>query len=231
MAATGEASFTGRVKLGRAGLIRRVRWRDAVLARGAAVVVRSERGTELATLIDEPSPAGDTEPVDESRVSEEVRYLRPATPRDHERISSEIPTAEAEGLEFFKAQVGQLELPMNPVEVEQVLGGERMIFFFTSEKRVDFRGLVRILAQRFRTRVELRRVNPRELAVLQGGLGICGREICCKCWLAELLPVTIKMARLQQRPISVDSNLGTCGRLRCCLRYELENYGGCCKGS
>ena len=115
-------------------------------------------------------------------------------------------------------------LSMNLVSVERQFDHKKITFFFTAEKRVDFRELVRDLASIFRTRIELRQIGVRDEARLKGGLGICGREFCCSSFLHEFVPVTLKMAKVQQLPLNPGKLSGPCGRLRCCLTYEQESY-------
>ncbi len=115
-------------------------------------------------------------------------------------------------------------LRMSLVSVERQFDHKKITFFFTAEKRVDFRELVRDLAGIFRTRIELRQIGVRDEARLKGGLGICGREFCCSSFLHEFVPVTLKMAKVQQLPLNPGKLSGPCGRLRCCLTYENEIY-------
>ncbi len=115
-------------------------------------------------------------------------------------------------------------LAMNLVTVERQFDHKKITFFFTAEKRVDFRELVRDLASIFRTRIELRQIGVRDEARLKGGLGICGREYCCSGFLHEFVPVTLKMAKVQQLPLNPAKLSGPCGRLRCCMTYENEVY-------
>ncbi len=115
-------------------------------------------------------------------------------------------------------------LKMNLVSVERQFDHKKITFFFTAEKRVDFRELVRDLASVFRTRIELRQIGVRDEARLKGGLGVCGREFCCSSFLHEFVPVTLKMAKVQQLPLNPGKLSGPCGRLRCCLTYEQESY-------
>jgi hypothetical protein len=118
----------------------------------------------------------------------------------------------------------QLELYMKIVTVEHLLGGERVIYYFMADGRVDFRGLVRELADRHQTRIEMRQVGPRDEARLVADYEICGRECCCKNFLKTLRPVTMKMAKIQKATLDLSKVSGRCGRLRCCLRYEHEGY-------
>ena len=115
-------------------------------------------------------------------------------------------------------------LKMNLVTVERQFDHKKITFYFTAEKRVDFRELVRDLAGIFRTRIELRQIGVRDEARLKGGLGVCGREFCCSTFLHEFIPVTLKMAKVQQLPLNPGKLSGPCGRLRCCLTYENEVY-------
>lgn len=115
-------------------------------------------------------------------------------------------------------------LKMNLVTVERQFDHKKITFYFTADKRVDFRELVRDLAGVFRTRIELRQIGVRDEARLKGGLGICGREFCCSGFLQEFIPVTLKMAKVQQLPLNPSKLSGPCGRLRCCMTYENEVY-------
>jgi len=116
------------------------------------------------------------------------------------------------------------KLKMNLVTVERQFDHKKITFYFTAGKRVDFRELVRDLAGIFRTRIELRQIGVRDEARLKGGLGVCGREFCCSTFLHEFVPVTLKMAKIQQLPLNPSKLSGPCGRLRCCLTYENEVY-------
>jgi cell fate regulator YaaT (PSP1 superfamily) len=116
------------------------------------------------------------------------------------------------------------KLKMNLVTVERQFDHKKITFYFTAEKRVDFRELVRDLAGIFRTRIELRQIGVRDEARLKGGLGVCGREFCCSTFLHDFVPVTLKMAKVQQLPLNPGKLSGPCGRLRCCLTYENEIY-------
>lgn len=229
------------------------------LRRGTHVVVRSDRGVEIATLVEDAREEG-APPVRlkdsdawmrmgadeflaalkaeqaakvaavavESAPDErgaEVSFLRRATPADLERANAILEQDEADEFAFFAARVEEMGLPMKPVQVEHLLGGEKILFFYTSEERVDFRGLLRALVARFPAKIELRRIPPREAAAMAGGIGVCGKELCCSTHLKVLKPVTMQMANAQggeRRAGSSDSNLGLCGRLKCCLRYELD---------
>jgi len=123
-------------------------------------------------------------------------------------------------------------LAMKLARVEQLLDGSRLVFYYTSEGRVDFRELVRDLAAHFRTRIEMRQIGVRDEAKMLGGYGPCGRPLCCTTWLPSFEPITIKMAKQQNLSLNPSKLSGMCGRLKCCLRYELPNgkgvkHGGC----
>ncbi len=121
-------------------------------------------------------------------------------------------------------KIQKRNLKMQLVSVERQFDRNKITFFFTAEKRVDFRLLVKDLAAIFRTRIELRQIGVRDEAKMKGGLGLCGRELCCSTFMHEFSPVTLKMAKTQQLPLSPNKLSGLCGRLRCCLTYEHATY-------
>jgi cell fate regulator YaaT (PSP1 superfamily) len=126
--------------------------------------------------------------------------------------------------------IRQLKLPMKLSRVEQVFDGGRLIFYFTAEGRIDFRELVRLLAAEFRTRIEMRQIGVRDEARMIGGYGSCGRPLCCTTWLQAFDPVSIRMAKQQDLALNPSKLSGLCGRLKCCLRYELPNARGELRG-
>ena len=119
-----------------------------------------------------------------------------------------------------------VEVGIDLSRVEQPFDGSRLVFYFTAEARVDFRELVRELAGRFRTRIEMRQIGVRDEAKMLGGYGSCGRPLCCSTWLTSFEPVSIKMAKQQDLSLNPSKLSGLCGRLKCCLRYELPNSKG-----
>jgi cell fate regulator YaaT (PSP1 superfamily) len=127
-------------------------------------------------------------------------------------------------------RIRELNLPMKLSRVEQVFDGSRLVFYFTAEGRVDFRELVRLLAGEFRTRIEMRQIGVRDEARMLGGYGSCGRPLCCTTWLETFEPVSIKMAKQQDLALNPSKLSGLCGRLKCCLRYELPNAKGELRG-
>jgi cell fate regulator YaaT (PSP1 superfamily) len=131
---------------------------------------------------------------------------------------------EAESFHVARQAIDRLGLSMKLVDVEWQLDRNKVTFYFTADQRVDFRQLVRDLAGRFRTRVELRQIGARDEAARIGGIGSCGRELCCSTWLQEFQPVSTQAAKVQNLPLNPSRLSGQCGRLKCCLNYELEQY-------
>ncbi|QXD16616.1 Signal peptidase-like protein [Rhodocaloribacter litoris] len=131
---------------------------------------------------------------------------------------------EAETFLIGRRAIERMNLPMKLVDVEWQFDHKKVTFYFTAEHRVDFRALVRELARRFRTRVELRQIGARDEAARIGGIGSCGRELCCSTWLQSFKPVTTQSAKVQNLPLNPVRLSGQCGRLKCCLNYELEQY-------
>jgi cell fate regulator YaaT (PSP1 superfamily) len=139
---------------------------------------------------------------------------------------------EREAFRIGALKIREHGLPMKLARVEQLFDGSRLLFYFTAETRVDFRELVRELAAEFRTRIEMRQIGVRDEAKIIGGYGTCGRPLCCTTFLTSFEPVSIKMAKQQELSLNPSKLSGLCGRLKCCLRYELPNakgvvHGGC----
>ncbi len=137
---------------------------------------------------------------------------------------------EREARRYAVDRIRALELPMKLSKVEALLDGSRLIFYFTAESRIDFRELVRDLGARFHTRIEMRQIGIRDEARLLGGYGSCGRPLCCTTWLNGFQPVSIRMAKQQDLALNPSKLSGLCGRLKCCLRYELPNSKGVVRG-
>jgi len=151
------------------------------------------------------------------------QVLRIARPEDMEALDRNR-AREERAFQTCKERIVRRDVEMKLVDAEYQLDGNRLTFFFTAEKRVDFRDLVKDLASTFRTRIELRQIGPRDEAGRIGGMGTCGRELCCATWLREFEPITLKMAKDQGLSPSPSKISGACGRLKCCLRYELDFY-------
>lgn len=182
------------------------------------VVVKTARGLELGRVTIAPRQ------VLASEVTQELKpVVRKAEPEDIKR-AKELEAKEAEALAECSKLIAKLGLPMKLLGAEYNLEGNRLTFFFSAEERVDFRELVRELSARFKKKIELRQLGPRDEARLLGGFGRCGRQLCCVDFLAELSPVSIKMAKEQDLPLNPMKISGICGRLLCCLAYESEQY-------
>jgi cell fate regulator YaaT (PSP1 superfamily) len=188
------------------------------LEKGEQVIVDTVRGLELAKVASEPHPVSDAEVVGELKP-----VIRRAEPADFERMRL-LGARHDEVMDRCAAKVQEHGLPMRLVKAEYSFDGSRLTFYFTSEKRVDFRVLVRDLARAFKTRIELRQIGPRDEAKLLGGIGPCGRLLCCATFLPDYARVSIKMAKDQDLPLNPTKISGVCGRLLCCLSYEHEQY-------
>lgn len=160
---------------------------------------------------------------DEQLITELKPVIRIATPEDHEqrRIYRE---KEKEAYKICEAKIEEHGLVMKLVEVEYAFNGSKIMFYFTADGRVDFRELVKDLAGIFKTRIELRQIGVRDEAKMLGGLGICGRPICCSSFLSDFIPVSIKMAKEQNLSLNQTKISGICGRLMCCLKFEQSGY-------
>jgi cell fate regulator YaaT (PSP1 superfamily) len=182
------------------------------------VVVKTARGLELGRVVIAPTQ------VLASEVTEPLKpVVRKAEPEDIER-AQEFEDKVGEALAECGKLIAKLGLPMKLLGAEYNLDGSRLTFFFSATERVDFRELVRQLNSRFKVRVELRQLGPRDEAKVVGGFGRCGRPLCCMNFLTEFSPVSIKMAKEQDLPLNPLKISGVCGRLLCCLAYESEQY-------
>ena len=182
------------------------------------VVVETAHGLDMGQVVIAPGQ------VLASELNESLKpVVRKAEPEDIERVQ-EFADKEREALAECAKLVAKLNLPMKLISAEYNLDGSHLAVFFTAEERVDFRELVRELTSRFKIRVELRQVGPRDEAKLIGGFGRCGRPLCCMSFLDEFAPVSIRMAKEQNLPLNPLKISGACGRLLCCLVYENEQY-------
>lgn len=183
---------------------------------GDAVVVETVRGLEYGSVVTGPVEI-EIEPANLKPV------VRKATPEDTRQALANREK-ERQAFRICQEKIAAHGLPMKLIGVDYVLDGSRIIFYFTAEGRVDFRQLVRDLAGVFKTRIELRQVGVRDEAKMLGGIGPCGRELCCGTWLSEFAPISIKMAKGQHLVLNPAKISGICGRLMCCLRFEAPNY-------
>jgi cell fate regulator YaaT (PSP1 superfamily) len=192
------------------------------------VVVQNEAGTALGVAVRAiPQLDARRRPPDDSP----LKVVRLATREDVvARLKHQHREQEAHRIALLK--IRERGLGMKLARVEQAFDGSRLVFYFTADGRVDFRDLVRELAAEFRTRIEMRQIGVRDEAKLYGGYGSCGRPLCCTTFLQSFEPVSIKMAKQQDLSLNPSKLSGLCGRLKCCLRYELPNakgvvHGGC----
>ena len=183
------------------------------------VVVQTDKGQEFGWVVREPKGLVFLQPDDEPLLT----IIRKATTSDFGRweINKEM---EQEAFKLARTKARELDLKMKIVDSHYTFDRSRVIVTFGAEGRVDFRPLLRGLGSELRCRVELRQVGERDVAKLTGGIGRCGRVLCCSTWLTKFDAVGIRMAKEQALPISAEGLAGACGRLRCCLRYEYEEY-------
>lgn len=188
-------------------------------ARGDRVIVRTERGLEIGEVLLEAS-----ERV-LSRLNDppQGQILRRMT-ADDEREATRIRRQATQEIEICERIVAELGLQMDLVDVERVFGGERIIVYYLADGRVDFRELVKRLAAEFHTRIEMRQIGVRDEAKLLADYGDCGQSVCCNTHLVTIPPVSMKMAKLQKATLDPAKISGRCGRLKCCLRYEFDQY-------
>ena len=182
------------------------------------VIVETAQGTEYAQCV-----SGNHEVADSAVVPPLRPLVRIATENDR-RTFEYNKSREKDAFATCQKKIAEHRLDMKLVRVESNFDGSKIIFFFTSEGRVDFRELVRDLASVFRARIELRQIGVRDEAKMLGGLGICGRPFCCAQFLDDFIPVSIKMAKTQNLSLNPTKISGTCGRLMCCLKYEQDAY-------
>jgi cell fate regulator YaaT (PSP1 superfamily) len=187
-------------------------------AEGDRVIVETERGTELGKVVQSPHEVTDADLVAPLkpvvRVADEQDLLQ----------ADELAAKEHEAMIIFREMVEEQGLDMKAVDVEYLLDGERIVFYFSSDERVDFRQLVKDLATRFRSRIDMRQVGVRDEARAVGGVGHCGQMLCCVRFGGDFQPVSIRMAKEQDLPLNPLKISGLCGRLMCCLRYEFDAY-------
>lgn len=185
---------------------------------GQYVIVETVRGVEAGRVVIASKKLVESELTDPLKP-----VLRLAT-EDELRMLLSYKSKEKEALVRCHERIQHHSLPMKLVEAEYTFDGSRLTFYFTADERVDFRALVRDLAAQFRTRIELRQIGARDQAKLQGGVGPCGKTLCCSSWITDFGIVSIKMAKEQGLPLNPTKISGVCGRLMCCLSYENDNY-------
>ncbi len=193
---------------------------DFQLEKGDAVIVETVRGIEFGEVA-----LGKREVEDDQLQLPLKKVIRIANQED-KNVYTNNKQKEKEALELCKEKVRMHNLPMRLIDVEYTFDMGKIIFYFTAESRVDFRELVKDLASIFKTRIELRQIGVRDEAKMLGGIGTCGRVLCCNNFLGDFEPVSIRMAKEQNLSLNPTKISGICGRLMCCLKYESELYEG-----
>lgn len=192
---------------------------DTVYARNQEVIIETERGLEIGEILCESTPRA----LEHLQEPTRGRILRPVSDADRDQL---LRSQEREDDAFHRCKdfIRERRLQMELVDVEQLFGGERLIFYFLAEKRVDFRDLVKDLAREYRTRIEMRQIGVRDEAKLLADFGDCGKPVCCNTHMLVMPPVSMKMAKLQKSTLDPSKISGRCGRLKCCLRFEQDVY-------
>ena len=192
--------------------------RDLTLQQGDGIIVEDDNGLAFAHVMDPPYQLPEN-----ICQREPLQIIREASEEDYKHFE-ENSQEEKEALVIAKERVASHDLDMNLVSAYLPFGNNKLLFYFTADGRIDFRELVRDLASIFHTRIELRQIGVRDEAGMIGGLGVCGRELCCATFLQGFQPVSIRMAKDQNLSMNPSKISGSCGRLLCCLNYEQEAY-------
>ena len=185
---------------------------------GDRVIVETARGVEMGTVAVAPKEVPDDEVVQPLKTVQRI-----ATEEDFKRAEKN-KEKEKEAFKICQEKIKKHKLEMKLVDAEYTFDNNKLLFYFTADGRIDFRELVKDLAAVFRTRIELRQIGVRDETKIRGGIGICGRELCCHTYLSEFAPVSIKMAKEQNLSLNPTKISGVCGRLMCCLTNEEETY-------
>ena len=179
---------------------------------------RNDRGVEFGTVVGEPKE------VEEDKVIQPLKpVVRVATEKDKKQ-EEENKEKEKKAFEICLEKIKKHELDMKLIDAEYTFDNNKVLFYFTADGRIDFRELVKDLASVFKTRIELRQIGVRDETKIRGGIGVCGRPLCCHTHLPEFIPVSIKMAKEQNLSLNPTKISGVCGRLMCCLKHEEETY-------
>jgi cell fate regulator YaaT (PSP1 superfamily) len=185
---------------------------------GQAVIVETARGVEYGKCV-----LGKRTIDDEKLATELKTIIRPATDDDTRRYETNKEKSK-EAIKLCNEKIAAHKLKMKLIDAEYTFDNNKVLFYFTADGRIDFRELVKDLAAVFRTRIELRQIGVRDETKISGGIGICGRELCCNKHLSEFVPVSIKMAKEQNLSLNPTKISGVCGRLMCCLKHEQDTY-------
>jgi cell fate regulator YaaT (PSP1 superfamily) len=191
---------------------------DLQLEPGDGVIVETARGVEYGLTV-----SGPLEVEEKEVVAPLKKVIRKSGDKDWRQLVANREK-EKKAYQVCLEKINAHNLPMKLVDVERTFDGNKIIFYFTADGRIDFRELVKDLASIFRTRIELRQIGVRDEAKMMGGLGCCGRELCCCTWLSDFASVSIRMAKEQNLSLNPTKISGICGRLMCCLKYENETY-------
>lgn len=182
------------------------------------VIVETARGIEYGTVV------GDIREVDDSEVTQPLKpVLRVATKKDDEQ-EQKNKEKEKDAFKICLEKIHARGLEMKLIDAEYTFDNNKILFYFTADGRIDFRELVKDLAGVFRTRIELRQIGVRDETKIRGGIGVCGRPVCCNTYLSDFITVSIKMAKEQNLSLNPTKISGVCGRLMCCLKHEEETY-------
>jgi len=191
---------------------------DFDIKQGSNVIVETARGVEYGFVVLAPKE------VEEDKVIQPLKpVIRPATPEDDE-IERSNKEKEKEAFKICLEKIRKHELEMKLIDCEYTFDNNKVLFYFTADGRIDFRELVKDLAAVFKTRIELRQIGVRDETKILGGIGVCGRPLCCHSYLTDFVPVSIKMAKEQNLSLNPTKISGVCGRLMCCLKNEEEAY-------
>ncbi len=191
---------------------------DEVIERGQHVIVETAKGIEYGTVV-----MPNREMEEEKIVAPLKPIIRLVTPEDEE-VERNNREKEKEAYKICLQKIAKHGLEMKLIAAEYTFDNSKLLFYFTADGRIDFRELVKDLASVFRTRIELRQIGVRDETKICGGIGICGRTLCCHSYLSEFAPVSIKMAKEQNLSLNPTKISGVCGRLMCCLKNEEEAY-------
>lgn len=191
---------------------------ELTIRRGDHVIVETARGVEYGQVV-----LGNKDVEDSKVVQPLKRVLRIATEAD-DKQEADNKKREKEAMDICRQKIARHQLEMKLIGTEYTFDRSKILFYFTADGRIDFRELVKDLASVFKTRIELRQIGVRDETKIRGGIGICGRQLCCSTYLSEFAPVSIKMAKEQNLSLNPTKISGVCGRLMCCLKNEEETY-------
>ena len=188
------------------------------IKRGDSVIVETARGVEYGTVV------GDPKEIEDDKVIQPLKpVIRVATEKDKEQeVTNKVK--EKEAFKICLEKIRKHKLDMKLIDAEYTFDNNKVLFYFTADGRIDFRELVKDLAAVFKTRIELRQIGVRDETKILGGIGVCGRTLCCHSHQPEFVPVSIKMAKEQNLSLNPSKISGVCGRLMCCLKYEQDTY-------